>query len=125
MYVEAYDGIDKAYIDTWWTDRQSPAPQEVPAIGYVAYCRGEPIACAFIRAVEGGYAQLDGLASNPSAPGEMRHSAIDLVVEKVMKEAKALGYKGMLAYSVDAATLMRSIRHGFKVMPHVLIVADL
>lgn len=125
MYLEAYDGTQKEAVSAWLKARGLEyGPDDMPKLGYVAYERGEPIACAFLRNMEGTCAMFDGLCTNPDAPGDMRSYAIDLLVEKVIKEAKHLGYKGILAFTVDYSTLMRSQKFGFRVQPHVFIVSE-
>lgn len=109
--------VHKAYL--------SPI-DEIPEYGFVAYCDDVPTAMAFIRRVEGGYAQLDGLTSNPSQPAKSRSDAIDLVVARIKYKAKALGIKSLIAFSLDKNTLERSKSHGFVPMDkHNLIVLPL
>lgn len=129
MYLEIFN--EDRYteeVGRWLIARaqKPPLENEFPAIGYMAFERGEPIAVAFLRNVEGGLAaHLDGLATNPDAPSDMRSEAIDLVVEKIMDTAKKCHYKAVFAYSVDTGTIMRSKKFGFRVLPHVLIVSNL
>ena len=96
--------------------------KELPALGWIAYDGETPVATAFLRMVEGGMAQLDGLCTNPTLPGAQRHEAIDLVVAKCLEEAKARGITKVYALSVDEGILVRSQKHGFVRAPHVLIV---
>lgn len=112
----------------YWLARHKaylPGHDEMPAIGYMAYDGQQAIACGFLRKVEGGMGQLDGLCTNPEALPSKRHDAIDLVVNRILDEAKALGMRNLLAMSTDKSVLMRSQRHGFKSCPHTLIVVDL
>jgi hypothetical protein len=50
--LEMWLDLHRAYL---------PDSSEYPKIGYVAYDRNEPIAIGFIRKVEGGFGQLDGI----------------------------------------------------------------
>ncbi len=86
---------------------------------------GERLATAFLRMVEGGFAQLDGLCTNPAQPGEVRSQAIDKVVEHVISEAKSMGLKNIHAFSMDKNTLVRSLKHGFTATPHAMIALNL
>jgi N-acetylglutamate synthase-like GNAT family acetyltransferase len=97
---------------------------EVPEIGFVAVDEGTPVAVAFLRRVEGGFGQLDGLASNPDASSLQRHRGIDAVVTKVLETAQELGIKSVLSFTESDSTLMRSQSHGFVAMPHALIVVS-
>jgi hypothetical protein len=48
-----------------------------------------------------------------------------MVVSQVMKTAKDLNLKGLMAYSSDDSTLKRSEKHGFVKIPQTLIIANL
>jgi N-acetylglutamate synthase-like GNAT family acetyltransferase len=126
QHIENFDKCKHLDITNGWLEARNLKPvDDVPELGFIAFERGEPIACAFIRRVEGGYAQLDGLTTNPDFPGDQRSTAIDSIVEHLMNKAKQLGIKSIYAHSVDLHTLLRSSKHGFEVTPQVLIVADL
>lgn len=101
-----------------------PTEAETPEAGFVVYDKGTPTAMAFLRRVEGGFGQLDGLVTNPTQPGEIRGQAIDLVVEHILNLAQTLNIKSILSFSVDKNTLLRSVKHGFVPMPHILIAVD-
>lgn len=102
-----------------------PSLREFPEHGYIAYQNDEPVAAAFLRRVEGGFGQIDGLVSSPEFSSEDRHLAIEAVVSAVIEEAKKLEIRQLISFSVDESTLMRSRKHGFKRMPHHLVVANI
>ena len=103
-----------------------PTPKdELPTIGFVAFGGGKMIATAFLRRVEGGFAQLDGLMTNPSASSQERHVALDLVVDKLIEHARGLKIKHLIAFSNDSSTLLRSKAHGFVKQPYTMIAVDL
>lgn len=113
-------------IDTWLVAHgKSKLSDGLPSIGFIAFLESEPVAASFLRYVEGGYCLFDGLVSNPSLPPFKRHLAIDAVVTALIKKAKDLNLTKILAYSLDEGTLKRSFGHGFKLLPHRLIVLDL
>jgi hypothetical protein len=109
----------------WLRQRDAYVPTlgEMPAIGFVAYSNSVPVAMAFLRRVEGGFGQLDGLCSNPEASGEDRNLSIDAVVDQVFIAASELNIKSLTATSVHNGTLERSLKHGFSELPHTVIVA--
>lgn len=100
-----------------------PSDAEIPALGYVVYVNARATAMGFIRRVEGGFGQLDGLVSNPTSSSEDRHLAIDLLVSQLLDSAKELGITQIMAFSKDAGTLMRSERHGFKKQLEYSVIA--
>lgn len=114
-------------IYSWLIERgaYTPTQAEMPKHGFVAYTDGIPVAAAFLRRVEGGFGQLDGLVTDPLAPGEVRHEAIDALVNEILILSKELGIKAVTAFSVDENTLVRSLKHGFVKTTHSLIVANI
>lgn len=128
LYIENFNKNEHSELmRSFLSARRSylPPDEEMPALGWVASDLESPVAMAFLRRVEGGYAILDGLVTDPEAPGSLRSKAIDLVVKKVLDTAKELGIKAVTATSVDANTLVRSNKHGFVLLPHSVIIANL
>lgn len=97
----------------------------LPKIGYMALMNGHPIAAGFLRRVEGGYAQMDGLTSNPHFGSKIRHLGINLVVNSLISDAKDLELKGILAFTEDQGILKRSESFGFKQVNQTLIAMPL
>lgn len=95
--------------------------KDLPQIGYVAFKETQPIAMAFLRICEGDMAMIDGLISNPVASSADRHVALDEVISELIKEAKTLGIKSLLAYSIDEGTIKRACRQGFETKPNILL----
>lgn len=93
----------------------------LPKCGFMALYNGHPIAAGFLRRVEGGYAQLDGLTSNPYFGSKIRHEGIDLVVDTLLKEAKDLGLKGIIAFTKEPSIVSRAKEKGFQVVEQILI----
>lgn len=109
--------LRKAYI---------PFKEEFPKIGYVAYKGNEPIAAAFLRIVEGDFAQIDGLCTNPEALPQDRSKANDLLIAQLIETAKEMGnIKTIVSYSLDKNTIMRAESHGFVATPHTVLALDL
>lgn len=103
-----------------------PTFEEMPETGFVARQVDGPIAAsAFIRKCEGGYAQLDGIASNPNCSSEFRNWALDLVMKSCIQEAKRLGITQLIGFTCDDSTQMRSERLGFVQLPHRLMALNL
>lgn len=106
-------------------DHPIPSPNEFPEYGYIAIDKDLPVAIAFLRRVEGGYAQIDGLCSNPEASPAQRHEALDSVISKVIDTAKELGIHRLVCFTKDQSVCERSKKYNFKPLPHVLIVKEL
>ena len=102
-----------------------PDESEMPKYGFVALEGDIPVAFAFLRRVEGGAAQLDGLTSNPECEGNLRNEALDAVVMSCITKAKHLNITQLIAFTKDESTFKRSGRIGFVELPHHLIAFDL
>lgn len=107
--------------------QQHPLPErsEIPLIGFIAYDRGQVVGAAFLRQVEGMVGLLDGITSNPEVASDIRHKALDALIEAVVNKARELGIKRVIGYSVNDSTKIRSERHGFVRSPYELYVLNL
>lgn len=95
-----------------------PSLKEMPKIGYVAYKGRIPGAMAFLRRVEGGFGQCDGLVSNPIASAVDRYECLDAVIDQVVLKAKSMELKGLIAFTLDDNTLERALKHRFQKQSH-------
>lgn len=93
----------------------------LPKIGYIALLGKNPIAAGFLRRVEGGYAQMDGLTSNAYFGSQIRHDGIRMVVATLIQDAKDLKLHGILALTNDKGILDRSKTLGFQEVEQTLI----
>jgi len=91
--------------------------ETLPKIGFMAYVSDVPIACLFLRSCEGNFCMGDLIITNPGAPAQDRHEALNELFEVGIKVARDLGYIAVLAYSADDSTLVRLEKHGFKPSP--------
>lgn len=108
------------------TDRNFPCietvtMQTLPKIGYIAFLSKQPIAAGFLRRVEGGYAQIDTLVSNPYFGSKIRNEGIDKVVNWLINDAKDLKLNGILAFTGEPSIIERAKDKGFTVFEQKLI----
>lgn len=99
--------------------------KNLPKIGYIALMNKQPIAAGFLRRVEGGYAQMDTLCSNPYYGSIIRHEGIDGVVKALIEDAKLLKLQGIIAFTEDTGVLSRAQSMDFNVLHHKLIALKL
>lgn len=97
----------------------------LPKIGYLAMVNGYPVACGFLRRVEGNLAQLDGLTSNANFGSQVRHEGIKSVVDALIADAKRLKLDGIIATTADKGTFDRAMTLGFKSVPQAVIALNL
>lgn len=121
MTVYPYNPLHHEHIVAAWMIKRGLEPiRDLPRIGFIAV-DSDYLAAAFLREIEGDYAFLDGLVSNPDMPGIDRNNALDLVVKATLEKAKERGFLGVMAYSKDDSTLKRSEKHGFSRLPFTMI----
>lgn len=123
MHCELYTEKDRVWVENWLNERALTVPpeDETPQVGIVVRHGIIPVCMGFLRRIEGGYAQIDGLISNPKCDKDMRNKAIDLLIKNLIDKAKALKIKGICSYSIDKNTIERSTRHGFTVIDHKVL----
>lgn len=95
--------------------------KNLPKIGYIAILSNQPIAVGFLRRLEGNYAQMDTLVSNPYFGSKIRHDGINLVVNSLIGDAKELKLDGIIAFTKDQGVLDRAKSIGFQVLEQTLI----
>lgn len=129
MKIQPFNTHHHASLISEWLVKRGltvPKVEQYPKVGFIVRNhREQPIAAGHLRMVEGGYAQLDGLVSNPDASPKDRNQALDLVVETLLNHAKQLGITEVISFTIDKSIEKRSTKHGFKAVPHRLIVVDL
>ena len=110
-------------IHQWLEQHKShkPGEDEIPAHGFIAFSDNTPVAAAFLRRVECGYGQIDGMVTNPEMSGESRHAALNAIVDQLLSMAKDFGMKGIMAITLDKSILLRSQKYEFVQQPHTLI----
>lgn len=108
-----------------YVDTSHITMKTLPKIGYIALLNKHPIAAGFLRRVEGGYAQLDGLTSNAHFGSLIRHEGIKKVVDALLSDAKDLRLNGIMAFTEDQGVLDRAKTIGFQVVNQTLIALPL
>lgn len=99
--------------------------QTLPKIGYIVLLGKQPLAAGFLRRVEGGYGYIDTVVTNPHFGSQMRHQALEIIVKKLLEEAKDLRLRGLIGSTNDAGVLKRAKDLGFTEIDHrVLIKVD-
>ena len=99
-----------------------PSEDEIPAVGWVAMNNEYIVAIGFLRRMEGNHALLDGLTTNPEASPEARHLGLTGVVTALIKSAKELKIRQIVAYTLDESVVKRALVHGFSTTQHKTLV---
>lgn len=124
MTLRPYRTVDDYFPLKGWLknyDKTSDLADELPDIGLMVTDEDGKIAAGFLRRVEGGFFLMDSLIANPESSGKRRYQAIDLLVQGLLAKARELGLKKVLAFTRERAILKRSVKHGFRILDHVVI----
>lgn len=121
--VHKHYGIVKG----WLKERKHIIPdmEEFPELGVVAFEDGLPVAAGFVRMVEGGYGQIDGLTTSPAALAPVRHDAINHIVDKLVDMAQCVGVRQLYAFTSVASIKERALAIGMKPAPVSIYVMEL
>jgi hypothetical protein len=95
--------------------------ERLPEIGFVAVLNAEPVAIGFLRRIEGGYAQIDTLATDPEFSSRERGHSIMLIYGKILESAKELGISGLIIITENNSVITRAIDCGFKTIKQTLL----
>jgi N-acetylglutamate synthase-like GNAT family acetyltransferase len=97
----------------------------LPKIGYVAMRDATIVAACFLRRVEGGYGQLDTLATNPYLGSKIRNEAINLLFDQLIGDAEELELVGLMVITEYASMIDRFQHRGFTKVNQTLIIKKL
>lgn len=106
---------DYPLLKSWWETRKFPPanPAFMPPTGILVSCEGEPICAGFLFKSDANAAILGNIVSSPTAMGDLRHRALDALLETLVAIAKGEGF-GMVCCSTDLPRLMKRFeKHGF------------
>lgn len=83
------------------------------------------IASGSIRNVEGNYGIMDSFVTNPQCGPEIRHDALNRLMQELIDAGKSLGMRKLLAFSFHDNIMNRAIKYGFEVHSHVYATLNL
>lgn len=95
--------------------------KSLPEIGFVALLKSEPVAMGFLRRIEGGYAQIDTLVTNPEFGPIDRSVSIMMVYGKILDSAKKLKIPGLIVITENDSVINRALDCGFKKIKQTLL----
>ena len=98
---------------------------ELPVFGFVCYYDELPIAMAFIRRCESSVMIFDSLIADPESDPIIRDQCVDVLVSKILSEAKKKRIDKVIAFSNQKRTLDRAFRHGFIKTDYQVITLNL
>lgn len=85
----------------------------VPEHSWIVVENDQPIAFGGLRKVEGGMAIMDSYLTNPNAPSDLRHKALEWLTYKLIKISRHYLVTKLLAFSQSDEIFNRAKSHGF------------
>jgi len=96
-------------------NRQDSAPAELTWLV-------EDIAAASLLRCEAGFGIFDSLITNPAYSGTVRHEALNILVDHIIKYSESIGIKQLVAFSKNADVIERAQSVGFRPVPLQILV---
>lgn len=100
-----------SHLKHWWNELETPGhdPWFLPPTGVVVEHEEELICAGFLLKTDAKVATICALVANPKVDKLVRSSAIDLMIESLLKKAVECGF-GM----VSAATNLKRLQQRFE-----------
>ena len=90
--------------------------EKLPSNGLIVYYHERPIACGFIRQIEGGEVAILGEVAtikDDTLPNKIKHTAITLLVKELAEIAKAKHIKSLITFTKLPSIAKVAKRLGF------------
>ncbi len=117
MNVRMIRESDKKSISRW-LKKLKTEQQPMPYNTFVV----PGVAAIGLRFIDNTYWLIDSMVTNPYASSATRHKALDSLYQAIFKCIEAKGIFGLIGFTVHADALERAKRHGFKVLPHTVLM---
>lgn len=110
MTVRPYEPRDFPQIAKWAKDGYNTEYQEdqFPATGFIV----DGVAAYFLYSTDSSICYLENLISNKYANPTLKHHAIEMIIEAILKEARAMGFKVAYATTDIPDVVFRACQHG-------------
>lgn len=105
-HINDFDQIQK-WAEAWHT---SYSKEQFPSVGFIV----DGIAAYFLYQTDSEVCFLENLISNREVDQKIRHIAIEMIIDAILKEAKEHGFKVAYATTNIPSVIVRAIEHGAK-----------
>jgi hypothetical protein len=105
--IRRFQSEDVMELDSWHELYGMRPIESLPRVGFI-----EPgVAAGFLYQTDSDIALLEGYVTNPKAPSDQRHFALDGITEKLLECAEDLGFRTVWAITKDAGISVRAQKH--------------
>ncbi len=119
MKVRLIRQSDKVSIGRWLKKLNSEQ-QPMPYNAFVV----PGVAAMGLRFIDEQYALIDSMVTNPHCSSSVRHKALDSLYNHIFKCIDSMGISSLIGFTVHGDALERAKRHGFKVLPHTVLIRN-
>ncbi len=111
--MRPYTPSDLEQVNSWLIQRELPTFQDhfLPKTGFII----ENTAVGFLYKTDSSFCWLEWVVTNPKANSTDRNKALDLIVSKLLEEAKSSGFKIVFTSLQDTGLIERYSKHGFMI----------
>lgn len=118
--VRPYQPSDFGQIKQWGDKWGASYDKEAfPPTGFIY-----PNVCAyFLYETKSNVCFLENLVKNPDADPELAERAIEMVITRILLEARSLGYKTAFATTDNKAVIKRAVSHNASAVPNQTVLS--
>lgn len=113
MELRQYERDDYFEVSDWFHARKGESfpLKYLSPIGIIA----PGIAAGFLVTTNTGFCILEPFISNPGAPEEQRHKALDMILVKLCEKARNMNFDIVYGFSTSQPMLERAYAQGFEI----------
>jgi hypothetical protein len=120
MNIRKFDK-EKDYLQmcSWYKAHAKPSPYitSLSTNGFIV----ENICMGFLYSTDSDIAFIEGYISNPDCNRKDRKEALDILSNRLLDEAKALGFKKVLSFSNRPSVKSRMKKYGYEIIQTDLV----
>lgn len=103
-------------VKTWWLHYEEWSPIPISSLssrGYIAEKEGIKLAAGWLYMTDSDIFIMEWLIGNPEVAHEERGKALDMVIDRILSEAKEYGARMVHTQSINERLAKRLVAHKF------------
>lgn len=117
MKCRQYTSADYLLLHAWWVEHGFPpvAQHCLPNEGIVVTNEGSSLCAGFLIKTDTSIAWMEWLVKDPSAPKELTHEGLNILINALSQRAREQGFKTVFTSSDNTKLIDRLKSQGFLV----------
>lgn len=99
--------------------------KDLPGHTFAVEVKKEIVAIGALRLMEGELCYIDSFATKQCVEGEIRHKALNALLDHLFELAKNLGFKKVFATTIEDCIVSRAEKHGCKLTDLKVLTKEL